>query len=147
MKRLLFDVNVVLDVLCDRLPFADHAAAVWELIEKGNAEGLLSAHAVTTLHYLNARAVGAKMAGETTDALMSVFGVAPVDQAVLHAAVALGWKDFEDAVTAVAAKHSKCDVIVSRNPKDFARSPVRVLVPEEALAWLAQRPRARKRPS
>lgn len=137
MRRVLLDVSVVLDVLLDRRPFADASAAVWAAIEQGKAEGLLAAHAVTTIHYLNARAVGARMAGDTTDALLGVFDVAPVDGVVLRAALGLGWKDFEDAVTASAARRSKCDALVTRNPRDFSRSPVRVLTPAEARAWIA----------
>ena len=137
MKRVLLDVNVVLDVLLDRAPFADASSAVWAAVEQGEAEGLLSGHAVTTLHYLNARAVGTRMAHETTEALLSVFDVAGVDAAVLNAALALRWADFEDAVTAAAAKGAKCDALVTRNPRDFKGSAVRVLTPSEALAWLA----------
>ena len=137
MKRILFDVHVMLDVLLDRKPFADTSSAVWATVERGEAEGFLSAHAITTLHYLNAKAVGARMARETTDALLSVFAVAGVDDAVLNAALALNWTDFEDAVTAAAAKRAKCEALVTRNPADFKGSAVRVLTPSEALAWLA----------
>jgi predicted nucleic acid-binding protein len=136
VRRVLIDVNVVLDVLLDRRPHADPASDVWCVVEEGRAEGLLSAHAVTTIHYLNTRAVGRRLAHETTAALLSVFGVAGVDAAVVSAALALGWKDFEDAVTAAAAGRAKCDALVTRNPRDFARSPVRVLAPAEAAAWL-----------
>ena len=136
MRRVLIDINVVLDVLLDRKPFADSSSAVWAAVEHGEAEGLLAAHAVTTLHYLNARSVGARTARATTEALLSVFNVAGVDEAVLSSALALGWADFEDAVTAAAARRAKCDAIVTRNPRDFARSPVRVLAPSEAVAWL-----------
>lgn len=137
MRRVLLDVNVVLDVLLDRAPFAEASAAVWGAVEGGQVEGLLSAHAVTTLHYLNARAVGTRMAHETTAALLSVFDVAGVDGAVLNAALALKWADFEDAVTAAAARRAKCDALVTRNPRDFKGSAVRVLTPSEAVAWLA----------
>jgi predicted nucleic acid-binding protein len=136
MKRLLLDVNVVLDVLLDRAPHANVASEIWGAVENGEAEGLLSAHAVTTLHYLNARSVGARVARETTDALLSVFEVAPVDGRVLAAALGLGWTDFEDAVTAAAARRAGCDVVVTRNPRDFRRSPVRVMAPAEALGWI-----------
>lgn len=139
MKRVLLDVNVVLDVLLDRSPFADASSAVWAAVEQGEAEGLLSAHAVTTLHYLNSKAVGIRMARETTDALLSVFDVAGVDDAVLNTALSLRWSDFEDAVTAAAAKRAKCDALVTRNPSDFKGSPIRVLTPAEAVAWLAAR--------
>ena len=136
MKRLLLDVNVVLDVLLDRHPHVERAAALWTAIEEGQAEGLLSAHAVTTLHYLNARSVGWRMARETTESLLSVFNIAAVDERVLASALGFGWKDFEDAVTAVAARRAKCDVLVTRNPRDFKRSPVRVMTPAEAVAWI-----------
>ena len=49
MRRLLIDVNVVLDVLLDRRPFAESSSAVWAAVEHGEAEGLLAAHAVTNL--------------------------------------------------------------------------------------------------
>ena len=137
MKRLLLDVNLILDVLLDRKPHADDASAVWEAVETGRATGYLSAHAVTTVHYLNAKAVGSKMAGSTTDALLSVFDVSVVDEAVLRAAAALNWKDFEDAVTTSAAIRSRCDAIVTRNPKDFAKASIRVMAPREAAAALA----------
>ena len=56
---------------------------------------------------------------------------------MLNAALALNWNDFEDAVTTAAAKRAKCDALVTRNPRDFKGSAVRVLTPSEALAWLA----------
>ena len=136
MKRVLLDVNVVLDVLLDRKPFADDSSAVWAAIERAEADGLLAAHAVTTLHYLNAKAVGHKEATATTEALLSVFEVAPLDGMVIQSALALGFKDFEDAVTVASARRAKCDAVVTRNPRDFKGAPVKVLTPAEAVAWL-----------
>lgn len=136
MKRLLFDVKVVLDVLLDRRPFADASSEAWAAVERGDADGVISAHAVTTLHYLNAKAVGIRMATDTTEALLSVFEVAPIDEHVLRSAVALEWTDFEDAVTAAGARRAKCDAVITRNPRDFKGSPVRVLTPAEAVAWI-----------
>jgi predicted nucleic acid-binding protein len=136
MKRMLLDVNVILDVLLDRKPFADDSSAVWEAVERGEAEGLLSAHAVTTLHYLNAKAVGVRMATETTEALLSVFDVAPIDDAVLRSAVSLEWRDFEDAVTVSGARRAKCDAVITRNPRDFKGAAIKVLTPSEAVAWI-----------
>jgi predicted nucleic acid-binding protein len=136
VTRILLDVNLVLDVLLDRKPHAAAASDVWAAVETGRAEGFLSADAITTVHYLNAKAVGWKTAIETTDALLSVFEVAPVDESVTRSALALGWPDFEDAVTASAAQRARCAAIVTRNPRDFRGSPVRVLTPVEAAAWL-----------
>jgi len=136
MTRLLLDVNLVLDVLLNRAPHVASASAIWSAVEVGRAHGLLSAHAVTTIHYLNVRAVGPKVGRETTEALLSVFDVAPVDEAVMRSAIALGWNDLEDAVTAAAAQRARCSAIVTRNPRDFKGSPVRIVTPTEAIVWL-----------
>ena len=136
MRRILLDLNLILDVLLDRQPHAEAASMVWEAVETGRAEGFLAAHAVTTIHYLNARATKAATARGTTTALLSVFSVAAVDEGVLGEATALGWDDFDKAVTATAARAARCDALVTRNRADFRRSPVRVLTPEQAAAWL-----------
>src|SRR5215469_16339450 len=104
MKRALFDVNVVLDVLLNRHPHAEASASVWALVETGTAEGLLAAHALTTIHYLIREEAGAVKAKATISALLRAFGVAPVDAVALREALELPSADFEDAVTAVAAR-------------------------------------------
>ena len=136
MTRLLFDIHVMLDVLLDRRPHADAASGAWALVETGRVEGLLSAHAVTTIHYLNQKAVGRRRARTTTDALLTVFGVAAVDGGVVKAALALDWPDYEDAVTAAAAMAAGCDAIVTRDPRGFKRAGVPVLDPASTLAWV-----------
>jgi hypothetical protein len=70
------------------------------------------------------------------DGVLSVFGVAPVDEAVLRRALSLWWSDFEDAVCAAAAEAAGCDVIVTRAPGDFRGSPVPVVDPVTALSLL-----------
>ncbi len=133
MKRILFDVNVVLDVLLDRKPHAEASAAAWAAIETGMAEGLLAAHAVTTIHYLVRKETGAAKAKRITSAILQVFGIAAVDGAVIQEALQLSCPDFEDAMTAAAARLTGCECIVTRDPKGFRGSPVRPLTPEAAL--------------
>jgi predicted nucleic acid-binding protein len=137
VKSVLVDINVILDVLLNRRPYVAASSAVWSAIEEGRVDGVLAAHAVTTIHFLGAREYGKNMASETTEAMLSVFGVAAVDEGVVRSANALGWNDFEDAVTAASAQRAKCAAIITRNPKDFKGSPVPVLTPAEAAAIFA----------
>jgi predicted nucleic acid-binding protein len=130
MKRVLFDLNIILDVLLDRKPHADGSAAAWATAEKGISEGLLAAHAVTTIYYLAQKELGAIKAKRTVSALLRVFGVAAVDGAVIQEALRLSSPDFEVAVTAAAARLANCDYIVTRDVKGFRRSPVQALTPE-----------------
>lgn len=136
MKRLLVDVNVVLDVLLERSPHAEHAVALWALIETGRARGLLSAHAVTIVHYLVAHEHDDRRARRALERLLSVYTVAAVDDAVIRRAMSLGFKDFEDGVTAAAAAAAECDALVTRNPRDFKASPVPVVDAATAVALI-----------
>ena len=138
MKRVLFDTNGVLDVLLDRQPYVEASAAAWAAVETGVAEGMLAAHAVTTIHYLVRKERGNAKARRIVSAILRVFGVAAVDAAVLQEALELPWPDFEDAVTAAAARAAGCEFIVTRDPKGFRGSPVRSLTPEPATPLLAR---------
>ena len=62
MRRILFDTNVVLDVLLDRRPCVEASASAWAAAETGIVMGLLAAHAVTTIHYLIRKEMGSNQA-------------------------------------------------------------------------------------
>jgi predicted nucleic acid-binding protein len=138
MKRVLVDINVVLDVLLDRQPHAGASAAVWAAVETGSVEGFLAAHAVTTIHYLIQKELGAARARRTVTAILRVFGVAAVDGSVIQDGLNLPLSDFEDSVTTAAARFTGCDYIVTRDPKGFRGSPIRPLTPEAAVPLLSK---------
>jgi predicted nucleic acid-binding protein len=138
VKRVLTDTNVILDVLLDRKPHVTASAAVWAAIETGAAEGFLAAHAVTTIYYLVRKEKGSAAARRTVNAVLRVLSVAPLDGAVIRRALELAWPDFEDSVTAAAAESAGCDLIVTRDPAGFPRSPVQAVTPEVAVILLAQ---------
>jgi len=138
MTRILFDTNVVLDVLLDRQPHVEASAAAWAAVETGISEGMLAAHEVTTLHYLVRKEIGTIKARRIVSALLRVFGVAAVNGAVVQEALQSPFSDFEDAVTAAAARLAGCEYIVTRDPKGFRGSPVRSLTPEAVLPILSK---------
>ena len=136
MKRFLVDTNVVLDVLLERQPHFTASAAVWTAIETAAAEGYLAAHGITTIHYLAQKHLGTHRARRVITTLLQVFRVAPIDDSVLRDALDHAGNDFEDAVTAAAARFSKCDAIVTRDPKGFRAAELPVLTPEAAALTL-----------
>jgi predicted nucleic acid-binding protein len=85
---------------------------------------------VKTVHFLVRKEKGNIKAKRIISAILSVFGVATVDSAVIQEALQLPFSDFEDAVTAAAARVAGCECIVTRDPKGFRGSPVRSLTPE-----------------
>jgi predicted nucleic acid-binding protein len=138
MKRILFDTNVILDVLLDREPHVAASAVAWAAVETGSLEGLLAPHAVTTIHYLIRKERGALKAARIVSGILNVFGVATVDTKVIQEALQSPFSDFEDAVTAAAARLAGCECIVTRDPKGFRGSPVRCLTPESVTPLLCR---------
>lgn len=135
MKHLLLDLNVLLDVILER-PDAPAAAALWGALEKGGGVGHIPAHGITTINYVLAESKDRRFARRGVEALLTVFSVAAVDEPVMRRAIALDWPDFEGAVCAAAAEAAGCHAVVTRDPKGFDGSPVRVIDPGTALAWL-----------
>jgi predicted nucleic acid-binding protein len=139
MKRVLIDTNVVLDVLLERKPHLAASAAVWDAIESGSTEGYLAAHAITTIHYLAAKQLGARRAKRVIASLLRVFRVGAVDGDVLRNALQHETQDFEDAVSTAAAEAASCEAIVTRDTRGFRVAALPVLTPEAAAPLLANR--------
>lgn len=136
MRAVLLDINVVLDVLADREPFAEDAGAVLAHIEGGSIRGMVTAHTITTLHFLLSRHLGKRKAQRVLTDVLQIVQVAPVDEDRLRHALGLNWKDFEDAVQAACAEKAEVDYLVTRNKADFKRSAVALVTPAELLTLL-----------
>ena len=134
---MLFDTDVVLDLLLDRAPFADHAVALFTHVHDERLQGILYATTLTTIHYFIAKNRNGKVARQQIQHLLQLFEVAAVTEAVLHEAVqATAFEDFEDAVLNAAAVSAGATAIVTRNEVDFEASTLRVYAPAEMLSTL-----------
>jgi len=133
---VLFDTDVILDLLLDREPFADAAVQVFSEAEKGNMTGFICATAVTTIFYLAAKAAGASKAKKSIHRLLSFLEVAPVNRAVLEGALESKYADFEDGVVSEAASRVGATAIITRNVRHYRHSPVPAYLPTDVLKML-----------
>ena len=122
--RVLFDTDVLIDVLLDREPHAVSAADLLSRVERGEIQGFACANSFTIIFYLARKAVGRDHAGSHISLLLSILEVAPVNRAVLEEAKRSSVRDFEDAVVVESAGQVEANCIVTRNARDFAKSPV-----------------------
>lgn len=129
--KILFDTNVVLDLLLDRDPFSDTAARLFSRADEGDITGFINATTVTTVHYLARRTVGDRRARREIGNLIDLFDVAPVNLTVLEGALESRFTDFDDAVMYHAALNVNAEGIVTRNVGDFKRAKIPVYTPDE----------------
>lgn len=131
--RILFDTNIILDLLLDRTPFSQDAVALIEQVEMGILTGVLCATTITTIDYLICKAIGKEKARIELEKLMSMFDIAPVNRLVLETALHNGLNDFEDAVIYESAFHHGVQAIISRNLKDFKNIELPVYTAKQFL--------------
>ena len=127
--KVMFDINVVLDIVAHRLPFYEDSRAAYLKTVGDGDEPCLSVHALATLYYLLGAASTRKQRRAVMDWIFGAFKVAGLSADEVEIARNLGLSDFEDALVVAAAKSSGCRCIVTRNVRDFSRCGMRVADP------------------
>lgn len=135
--NVLFDTNVILDVLLEREPFVDTASKLFALVDNGRIKGSICATTVTTIFYITAKDFGSRRARDQVHGLLGLFEIAPVDRDVLDGALDVDFPDYEDAVLHEAARAVGATAIVTRDRRDFVNSAIPTLDPQELLAAIA----------
>jgi predicted nucleic-acid-binding protein len=136
LKRVLFDSDVLLDVLLQRQPFFVASAQALDTVAQQKIKGYISGHAVTNIFYILRRQVGNQVARDLVAELLEKIEVASVTDEVIRLAINSEINDFEDAVTSASAIIAQLEVIITRNTSDFTNSLVPGLKPEEFLRMI-----------
>lgn len=131
---LLVDTNIILDVLLSRPEFEKDSSMIWKLCETEQAKGYLSTLTYANMMYVMRKQLTPDQIEDVFRKLNLIFEFADFSPAVLERAVAMKWKDFEDAVQSATAESVHADYIVTRNLKDFMKSKVIAFTPAELLA-------------
>jgi len=136
--RVLIDTCVVIDVLQHREPFWEDSYHFFLSIANRHAEGFLTAKSFTDIYYLTHRVThNDKEARKILSTLLIPFGL--LDTAGIDCRRVLSSEsgDFEDAVMIETARREGLDCIVTRNQKDYQKSPIPIYTPADFLRLIA----------
>lgn len=134
--KLLIDANILLDVLQKREPHYSDSAVIWKLCETEQAVGYVSALTFANMVYIMRKELSPDKIEEIFRALNLIFEFTGLSTADITRASEMRWDDFEDAVQSVIAERVHADYIVTRNIRDFKKSKVMALTPQEIIARL-----------
>ena len=131
MKKVLIDLNIILDFLNKR-NFHEEAANIINMCVEKKLFGFIAAHEITTLSYFLLKEKEDKnKAADIISALLDMFNIIPIDEKILREALFSPVKDYEDAVIEVSSVKNSIDYIISRNLGDFKSARVQVFTPEQ----------------
>ena len=133
---ILLDTDVLIDVVLDRRPHSGPALELLDRIEHGSENASIAWHSMSNLYYLVAPLHGGVSARDFIVELTRIVAVAPTDTEAIRYAAELPMEDFEDAMQVAAARACGAQYVVTRNVRDYERSPIPAISPQEALSKL-----------
>lgn len=131
--KLLLDANVLLDTALRRQPFAVDSDRVVIWCQENPHSALIAWHSVANLYYfLRAAWTDAKARGFIDDLLL--FAIVPESGSMaVRQALTLPMSDFEDALQVAVGLTGGADYIITRDIRDFRRSPLQAMTPAQFL--------------
>jgi predicted nucleic acid-binding protein len=136
MIRVLLDTNIIIDFLNDRQPFSLDAADIFRQGRKKSIELFTSSHSFATAHYIMKKLLPEKELRSALTKLNQHIQILPVTEKEIQHALSSNHQDFEDSIQIFTALNGNIDYIVTRNIKDFQKSPVKVNTPDQLLRSL-----------
>ena len=138
MKRILIDTDVILDFFLDREPFSENAAKILSLCENKVVSGFVTPVIISNVYYILAQKGKQDKVIDKLKSLLLLIDILTIDKNSILIALNSDFKDFEDALQNYAAEmNGEIDTIITRNTKDYKKSKLAVLKPEDYLKTLA----------
>lgn len=138
--KALIDTCVVMDFLQNRNPFSDAAHKIFRTAATEMFSGCITAKSATDIYYLTHRCTHSDKESRTKlNQLLTIVGMLDSKADDVFHAISSKASDLEDAVMIETAIRSQVDCIITRNTKDFSKSPVPVCTPEQFLEVLEQK--------
>ena len=131
--KLFLDTNVMLDFLGEREPFYISAAKIATLADKRKLKISVSALSFATVSYFLTKYEGLKKTKDKLRKFKIISGICELDELIIDKGLNSDFTDLEDSLQYFSALRTECDIIITRNAKDFKKSQIPVMTPDEFL--------------
>lgn len=136
MKKYFLDANVVIDFYMVRHPFYEDASSIFSAAEKGEIHIAISMITIPTLDYFCKKQFTLAERKIMLESVGSVSRILPSNERAMYGAINSKFTDLEDAMQNHIAESNGYKTIITRNKRDFKKSNLAILTPEEFLATL-----------
>lgn len=136
MKALL-DTCIIIDALQNRIPFCESAQKILISCAENRFTGFITAKSLSDIYYITHRYTHDNSESrKVIEKLCKLFKVLDTTSKDCAEALYSQTADFEDAIMIQSAINNGMDCIITRNVKDYTKSPVAVLTPDDFLIQL-----------
>lgn len=131
--KLFLDTNVMLDLLGERDPFYISAAKIATLADMREVTVIVSALSYATTSYFLTKYYGLEKTKDKLRKFKVISGICELDEIIIEKGLNSDFSDFEDSLQYFSALRADCNIIITRNGKDFKKSQIPVMTPNEFL--------------
>jgi len=136
--KLFWDTNVMLDFLGERKPFYTSAAKIATLADKREVKVIVSALSYATISYFLTKYEGLNGTKNKLRKFKVISEICELDELIIEKGLNSDFSDFEGSLQYFSALRTECDIIITRNGKDFKKSQIPVMTPDEFLNSLKE---------
>lgn len=135
MKRIFLDTNAVVDILLEREPWFSQLQRILSMYTSALVYDIrCSSMTIGTAYYLMERVrFPHDVIIEKIKRFRVCCNISTVDEIIVDSALQSAFTDLEDAMQYYSALSEGCEVIITRNKKDFVESSIPVMEPQEFL--------------
>jgi predicted nucleic acid-binding protein len=131
--KLFWDTNVMLDFLGERDPYYNSAAKIATLADKRELTVIASALSYATVSCFLTKYEGLEKTKDKLRKFKVISEICELDKSIIEKGLNSDFSDFEDSLQYFSALRTECDTIITRNGKDFKKSQISVMTPDEFL--------------
>lgn len=130
MQKVFLDTNIVIDFLAERVDFFIPAAKILTLADQKKIKIYTSPSSISNTYYLLSKYENTRTALEKIRKFKLICSISIMDDEVIEKAIHSDFRDFEDAMQYFSAIATCCEVIITRNEKDFKTALIPVMSAE-----------------
>ena len=132
--KVLIDTNVMIDAITKRDNASSFSADVIALCSSNRITGFAAPHSFSNLYYILRKEYSDKNRRVIIGEYSKILNVVSMNEDVINSALNNNnITDFEDAIRYACAESVGADYIVTRNVKDYGRSSIKAITPEELI--------------
>jgi predicted nucleic acid-binding protein len=134
MKEIVFvDTDIIYDLLSQRQPFYQSAAKLFTMADENKVKITVSALSIANIHYLISKQLSSEHAKQILRKFKILIEIVQIDGKIIDLALNSDFNDFEDAIQYYCALENDCNILLTRNLKDYKKAQITVMTAQDFI--------------
>ena len=131
--KVFVDTNILVDVFERRQPYYLDSANIIEQGLLGKYTLVISPLTIINTLYIARKSLGGDVVREKIIGILQFCEISPMTTSEMMSVLSMPNKDVEDNLQYCSAESAGCEIIITRNPKDFLGNNIRICLPRDFI--------------